>query len=142
MRPIPTSDRAINEAKEAMLILESALRPATKEQIAVCIKRLSLHCGMQAKAPEDVKYLFLDYCNDLKQYPAQLIESACEKYRKLPEGNSYMPSSGQLIALMQDKHTKMLFMKSRINKILGITTPEKGNTGLSLMEALDKLISV
>ncbi len=141
LKPIPQSEKAINDAKEAMLILEAAMRPATQNEIAICIKRLSLHCGMQAKAPEDVKYMFLDYCNDLKQFPANLIENACEEYRKLPEGNKFMPSSGQLISLINGRFKKMQFMKTRINKILGNEPEQKENGGVSLLDALNKLVS-
>lgn len=139
LRPIPKSEKALNDAKTALLILEGAMQRASSDQIAIIIKRLSLHCGMQAKAPGDVKYMFLDYCNDLKEYPAQLIETACEEYRKLPEGNSFMPSSGQLISLMNSKFKKMQFIKRRINKILGVEDKLEIR-GLSLIEALDKLI--
>lgn len=142
MRPIPQSDKAKQDAKIALSVLEGLMKPATSDQIAIAVKRLSLHCGMQAKAPEDVKSMFLDYCHDLKKYPIKLLEDACAKYRTMPEGNQFMPNSGQLMALMHEKYTKMLFMKIRIDKILGTyVSPEpKQNRVLSLDEALDRLM--
>ncbi len=142
MRPIPRGDKAINDAKEAAKILDVALRPATPNQIAVAVKKLSLHCGMQAKAPEEVKYMFQDYCNDLGKYPIQLIEDACAQYRQLPEGNNFMPSSGTLISMMNEKYHKMQFLKVRIDKILGTHVEiKRENRTLSLNEALNQLVN-
>lgn len=142
MVPIPKSDKAVNDAKEALKIIDAALTPATPNQIAVAVKKLSLHCGMQNKAPEEVKYMFQDYCNDLGSFPIQLIEDACASYRKLPQGNNFMPSSGQLIAMMAEKQKKLQFLKTRVNKILGVEVERKENRGVSLMDVLNSLVGV
>lgn len=142
MRPIPTKEETVQEAKQAMITLEAIMQPASYEQMAVVFKRLSSHCGKVNKSPEDIKYMFNDYYADLGKYPIKLIEEACEKYRKLPEGNEFMPSSGKLIELMREKLGRMLFLKSRIEKILGtyVEPVQRQNRTLSLDEALDKLI--
>ena len=71
----------------------------------------------------------------------KLIADACEAYRKLPEGNQFMPSSGKIIGLLNDKWWKIKFLKQRIEKILGIYVPpeKKQNRVLSLDEALEAL---
>lgn len=142
MAPIPMDNKTLHEAKIADLTLKAIMQPATKEQIAICIKRLSLHCGMQAKAPEEVKYLFLDYCNDLAAYPIKLIEDACKGYRTTSEGNQFMPSSGKLISIIEPKYRKFKLLRTRIDKILGtyIASTERQNKTLSLDEALNKLM--
>ena len=141
MLPIPKDDNTINEAKQADLILKGIMKSATKDQIGICIKRLSLHCGMQAKTPEEVKSLFLDYCNDLEIYPIKLIEDACAQYRTMPQGNSFMPSSGQLLTLIDPQYNKMRLLKKRIDKILGVYVRPlaRENKTLSLSEALARL---
>ena len=142
MMPIPKDDETLQEAKEADLILQAIMQGATREQVAVCIKRLSLHCGMQAKAPEEVKHLFLDYCNDLASYPVKLIEDACKEYRTSVEGNQFMPSSGKLISMIEPKFRKMKLLRQRIDKILGVYVHPAQNTNktMSLNEALAKLL--
>lgn len=143
MRPVPKSEAVMRDAMEADKLLEAVMRPATHEQIAIAIKKLALHCGMQAKAPEEVQYMFLDYCHDLAEYPAALIEGACTEYRKLPEGNNFLPSSGKLISLMQPKFSKMKFMRKRVNQILGLnnrkTQGVRENKTVSLMDAINAL---
>ncbi len=141
MQPIPQGLKAISEAGIAKASLDKIMRPATYEQMAIAFKKLSLHCGKTNKNEEDIRAMFNDYCIDLKKYPITLINEACEAYRKLPEGNEFMPSSGKLIALMSVKWAKMNFLKSRIEKILGIYVEpaKKQNKVLSFDEALQQL---
>lgn len=141
MLPVPCDTRTLHDAKEASLLLDATMQPMGKMPFAMMIKRLNLHCGKQIKTPEEVELMMIDYYNDLKSYPAQLLEFACQDYRKLPEGNNFMPSSGQLISLMAEKMAKLNFMRKRIDKILGKIEPEKENRGLSLVEALEKIMA-
>ncbi len=142
MRQIPQGEKATNAAKEVLKTLEVIMQSATMEQVALAFKKLYVTCGKQNRSPEEMKYMFTDYYNDLGKYPIKLIEEACEAYRKLPEGNEFMPTSGKLIALMAEKWHKMLFMKTRINKILGLHVEPtiKQNKILSLDEALARLM--
>jgi hypothetical protein len=141
MRPIPKMEALIKDAKEADKLLSSIMQPATKEQISIIMKKLALHCGLQNKAPEEVISLISDYCHDLAEYPAALIDEAGTRYRKLPEGNNFMPSSGKLISMISEKHYKMRFMRKRIDQILGKheEKKERGNKTVSLMDALNAL---
>lgn len=141
LRPIPKDDKTLQEAKIADLTLKAIMKPATREQVAISIKRLSLHCGMQAKAPEEVKYLFLDYCNDLASYPIKLIEDACKAYRTSAEGNQFMPSSGKLISMIEPEYRKYRKLRIRVDKILGTQEEPKQrqNKTVSLSEALTQL---
>ncbi len=143
MRPIPTRGKALGEARDASKILDIMMYPATPDQVAIVFKKLSLHCGKQKKTDEENRFLFMDYYADLKKYPATLIEEACEKYRRLPEGNEFMPSSGKLISLIAEKYHKMKFLRTRIDKILGtyVEPKKKKNQTVSLSEALEKLTS-
>lgn len=118
MRPIPNSDKAINDARQSKQILESIMRPSTMEQIATVFKRLHIVSGKQNRSAEEMKYMFTDYYADLGKYPIKLIENACAAYRRLPEGNEFMPTSGKLISLMAEEWAKLLFQKSRVDKIL------------------------
>ena len=141
MKPIPKNEDLAKDAGDADKLLASIMQPASKDAIILTLKKLSLHCGMQTKAPEEVQYLLIDYCNDLSQYPRRLIEDACDSYRQLPEGNNFMPSSGKLISLMSNKYHKMKFLRTRIDKILGKheAVPERGNKSISLMDAINNL---
>ena len=143
MVPIPNDEEILRDARQAARTLAGVMKPATREQIALSIKRLSLHCGMQAKAPEEVRYMFADYCRDLADYPAAMIEEACAKYRQRPGGNSFLPASGVLIEIMAPKMRKVALLQSRINKILGIEAPSKKQAApgmASLKGLLDSLL--
>lgn len=140
LKPIPKNESILNEATECLKSLEMYMQPATQLEITACMKRLSLHCGMQNKAPAEVASLLLDYIHDLSKYSLTLIETACAKYRQLPEGNRFMPGSGQLIALMVEEEKKMQLIRSRLEKILGLGGRQKKETGMvSLTEVLENL---
>ena len=139
MRPIPRTEGALMAAKQAKQSLCQALTPATRGQIAVLIKKLSLHCGMQAKAASEVKMLLADYCIDLAGYPAYLIEEACGEIRRDPS-NKFLPSSGALIQIMTPKMNKLKLIKRRVDKILGEEKdpqPKKQKGMISISSALD-----
>lgn len=138
MRPIPQNEDTQKMARNALLTLDNALKPATTDEIALSVKKLSLHCGMQDKSPLDVKFMFMDYCVDLKDYPIGLIDEACKSYRQQSSGNEFMPSSGKLISMMESKYYKMIFLKKRVEKILGIDEVKK--LPLSLWEEIDQVV--
>jgi len=142
MRPIPCEEKFINEAKQASITLDAIMKPATREQVAIAWKKLSLHCGVQGKSTSEINSLVADYYHDLKEYPIRLIEEACETYRKLPKDNNFMPTTGKLISLMSEKHYKMKFLRTRIDKILGlyIEPAWEQNKMLSLNDILAKLL--
>jgi hypothetical protein len=143
LKPIPSGERAMEEARRTKAILEEALKPPHPSLMMVELKKLSLHCGLQNKAPEEVAHMFDDYIEDLQDYPYKLLREACQKYRLLPEGNNFMPSSGKLVALMSDKYHKLKFLERRVNQILGLCEAEKTreNRGLSLNEALERILA-
>lgn len=142
MKPIPSTDKAIEEAKRASVTLEALMRPATCNEIVIAIKKLSLICGKQNRTAKEIDSIISDYYNDLSGYPIRLINEACEAYRKLPDNNNFMPTSGKLIALMETKWHKMKFLKARIDKILGTHEDPliKKNRSVSLDDALARLM--
>ena len=141
MVPIPNGEKLLEDARDAEKVLASIMQTASGAEIAVAIKKLSLHCGMQAKAPDDVKHMFVDYCQALAEYPKVLIDEACAHYRKLPEGNNFLPSSGKLISLMSSKYHNMKGMQKREDQILGKyqAKQERENKSVSIMDAINNL---
>lgn len=141
MRPIPCGEKARGEAKQALMILEGVMRPCTIDQLAVEVKKLTLHCATAGRSEDDNNQFLKDYYSDLKQYPIKLIAEACKKYRLKSEGNNFMPQSGALIQLIQVKYGRMQAMKIRINKILGTHVEPEGNKNrpVSMVEALSEL---
>ena len=119
MKPIPRGSKSLVEAQQALETLQILMKPATREEFAIAWKKLHLHCGKQNKTPQEISSIISDYYQDLKIYPIKLIEESCEKYRKLPEDNSFMPTSGKLISLLTEKYHRMKFLRTRIDKILG-----------------------
>jgi hypothetical protein len=119
MKPVPHDEKILKLAREGKKVLDGVMKPASREEIALAVKKLSLHCGMQDRAPNDVKHMFNDYCEDLKQYSLLLINDACAAYRKSLKSSKFLPSSGELIALIKPRYAKLARMRDRINKILG-----------------------
>ena len=117
MRPVPQSEQAKIDAKVALESVQKQLKPATPDQIAICLKRLSLHCGMQYKSENDYKHILLDYIKDLKDYSFFSIAWACAEYRLQVEGNNFLPKSGVLVEKMK---TKQFFLKRTEQKLLRI----------------------
>ena len=142
LKPIPQDSQTMNDAKEADKMLRAVMQPCTKEQLAFTLKKLSLHVGMGKKTPQEVEMFFLDYFEDLHQYPIKLIEDACAEYRRLPNGNEFFPSSGRLIAMIKPKFDKMQLLRRRIDAILGVNKPPvvKKKKELTLTEIIETII--
>lgn len=142
MKPVPQDAQTMKDAMEADKMLRAVMQPCTKEQLAFTLKKLSLHVGMGKKTQTEVKLLFLDYFEDLSQYPIKLIEDACAEYRRLPNGNEFFPSSGRLIAMIKPKFDKMQLLRRRIDAILGINNPPvvKKKKQMTLTEIIETII--
>lgn len=115
--PIPLDEISVNEARKVCNILEEVLKPATKQEIAVCLKKLSLHLPVTGKTEEELKYFFTDYCNDLKGYPVYLIDFACAKFRKDPESR-FFPRVSQLIEIIEEITSYLLSQQDKARRIL------------------------
>jgi len=141
MRCVPKGELVTSEAKNALYVLEAIMQTSTRGEFSIIFTRLSNHCGLQNKDPNMFKSMLRDYWQDLGQYPKSLIDKACDKYRRLPSGNNFMPKSGVLINLMDAEFHKMQTMHKRINIILGNVKPrvEKTNKPLSLSDTIKNM---
>jgi hypothetical protein len=139
MQPIPKDNDEMIEEKHK---LDQIMRPSTKHEFATLITALGMHCGMQNKNPDVIKSMMRDYWQDMSDYPKYLIEKACSKYRTLPEGNEFMPSSGKLISLVKAEFITLKRMEKRLNIILGNEVkkdPSKRENGMvSVDQILEK----
>lgn len=99
--------------------LEIALKPA-KEEIMTQLARLRLHFSAGYVTAEEFKYLLKDYIADLAQYPKDLIEMACNEYRRHTE-NQFFPKFGQLIKLIQESWFKRKGKLARLKKLLEVS---------------------
>ena len=100
--------------------LEIALKPAKEEEIMTQLARLRLHFSAGYVTTEEFKYLLKDYIADLAQYPKDLIETACNEYRRNTE-NQFFPKIGQLIKLIQDPWFKRKGKLIRLKKLLEVS---------------------
>jgi hypothetical protein len=129
-RPFPKmSDTGRQQIEQVNESLGQALAPPSRQQFAEQITRLSFHCGMQHKHPRAVEAMMEDYFTDFGHYPYSLLVEACDEYRRKPEGNSFMPNSGQFMALMDRKFRKLKMYKQRSEKLLGIERPAAEGSG-------------
>ena len=140
LKPIPKYDvdsQVKKELSEARKSLDDMIRPPDKNQFSTMITKLGLHCGMQQKKPESVKAMLRDYWEDFGDYPLFLIEKACQKYRKMEEGNKFMPNSGKMISMMYEENYKLKKLSDRLNRLLGEDKPnnsEKRQNGIVHIE--------
>ena len=137
IQPIPSDNTIVEDAKKAKVDIAKALEPAKREEIALAIKKLSLHCGMQKRSPDEVRYMFNDYCQDLKEYPVALIELACTQVRMNPE-KAFLPSSGELVEVIRPRFNKLKSLHKRILQILGEDINEQADS-IPLHELLNRL---
>lgn len=122
--------------------LNEALRPATKNEFAIMIKKLTLHCGMQKKGEAEVKSLMQDYWEDFGDYPKLLIEDACQQWRIKPETNAWMPKSSDFIKIMHEKRYYLTKLLNRTKillreEIMNITEDRKN--GVKTLSELLKM---
>jgi hypothetical protein len=130
IKPLPEiSDSDKIEIKAHYEHLQQYMRPCTRKEFSVLIYRLSLHCGMKKISESEARYYADDLFSDLQEYPLPLLEAACEKWRKsVEEKTRFMPSSGDLIALVYEDNQKYQKLKKRMMKVLGLNLPAKQAT--------------
>ena len=94
---------------------ESALRPTHPKTIVKILAQLRLHYAHSELGEDALMVLLDDYVQDLKLYPADLIEQACIDYRKSPDDSRFFPVSGQLIKYIEPqwfaRKTKLMKLK-------------------------------
>lgn len=73
---------------------------ATKSEIIDCIEALAVHCRPPLMTTEQRESWMRDWCDDLAQYPAETIASACRKWRH--SGSNKFPTPGQLMPLVRE----------------------------------------
>ena len=100
--------------------LELALKPAKEDEIMTQLARLRLHFSAGYVTAEEFKYLIKDYLADLADYPRDLIEMACNEYRRNTE-NQFFPKIGQLLKLIRDPWFKRKGKLSRLRKLLEVS---------------------
>lgn len=118
-KPIPRDKDLIEETKRARQDIERVLKTGTMEDVGIIIKSLSLHYNHQYKNPNEIKSIFTDFYEDLKDLPLSLIKRACADYRR-DDKNKFMATPGQIIKLIKPKYEDLEILHHRICKILNI----------------------
>ena len=75
------------------------LKPASVEQIADMLIKLSLQYPSPAMNKEQFKMMIIKYIEDLSPYPIDLIEQACAAYAQNTD-NRFFPKSYKLSDLI------------------------------------------
>jgi hypothetical protein len=97
MKPVP---KPIPEAQEALNEYEIYMKPPSKADFMGLMARLVIHTIDKNQEPQEFGLRMLDYYDDLKEYPASLLNDACTKWRSRKESPLYFPTIGQLSELM------------------------------------------
>ena len=100
--------------------LEITLKPAKEDEIMTCLARLRLHYAAGYMTAAEFKYLLIDYATDLAAYPKDLIEAACNEYRRNTE-SQFFPKVGQLIKLINEPWFKRKGKLTRLRKLLEVS---------------------
>jgi hypothetical protein len=73
---------------------------ASKTETIDAIEALAVHCRPPLMSVEQRELWMRDWCNDLTEFPAEAIATACRKWRH--SGSTKFPTPGQLIPLIRD----------------------------------------
>lgn len=86
------------------------MRPADPKYLGICLKRLSLHYHLPEMTETERESFWMDYQRDIGDVPDDLIEMACERWRKRKE-NRFFPRPCELLELCEER------LKSRKRKL-------------------------
>ena len=98
----------------AMADLSASLEPASPQDIAALIESLFLMYNHTGRTDADDAIRARAWLADMRDYPADVIESACVRWRRSDE--RFAPSPGQLIKLMDPivSHRRALAERGRV----------------------------
>ena len=135
LKPIPSDDKSISDARDAKQSIADILKPPTKESFAAMFKILTLNYNHQAKNTKDWGIVSGAWEFDLGGYPKVLLQQVFGDLRR--DGDQkFMPNIGEVIKRLDIPLNKIKRVERRVNKILGIEEQKE----ISLLEQLNKLI--
>ena len=116
---IPENREAVSTALKAM---EASLKPATIDQIAASIEALSVFHHEPKRDAAAHRVWVRGWVEDLKKFPADIIEEACRQWRR--NSNPFMPKPGQLLAIAEPLLEQRQFWHQRAKDFLALPAPE------------------
>ncbi|MCJ8334631.1 MAG: hypothetical protein MJH10_10360 [Epibacterium sp.] len=94
----------------------ASLAPAEPYEVATLIESLSVMYPQQARTEADDRIRARTWIADLADYPADAIEAACAQWRR--KDTAFMPSPGQLIALIEPIVKARQALKNRADLVI------------------------
>ena len=70
--------------------------------VSATLTRLATHYWRPDFEPNQIKYMMVDYLNDLSAYSPADVEASCVSFRRNPE-NKFYPRIGELLAILNPK---------------------------------------
>lgn len=133
---VPKESDQYQQLLEAVYHARRLLKPASSAEAGFELKRLSVWCPMQQRDIRDFKLMLHDALNDLAEYPLDLIQQACARYRNNPDQrNDFFPRPGRLKALVEHKLVERRRMLYRLERLLAVANePPKLPPPLTLDE--------
>lgn len=104
------------QLQAALVAATQDCQPASPQEIAAELGKLSLHYWRPDFNEAQAKQLYSDYIKDL-QFPLGVLQSAIGSYRRNPKSKWY-PKVGELVALCEPLYASRLADRKAIEKRL------------------------
>jgi N6-adenosine-specific RNA methylase IME4 len=114
---VSTSETAQQQLREELIRLDFLMRPATEDEIAVCLGKLILHFPMTNMSEHEKTLLLGDYIAELGRFPVEIIAAVCREYCLKPE-SEFFPKAARLIAGCAGKFSVLARRRKTIAAVL------------------------
>lgn len=111
---------------KAIETLEHLLAPAQPQQIIEILGKLWRHCLTKNRSEDEIILLIKDFIADLSCYPEDLIEQACNEYRRDGK-NIFFPTIGMLLSLIDVHFHQRISKLTKLKKILEVSQNYQSN---------------
>ena len=100
-------ENALEAAREYRNAIEPFTRPCEPERLGVALKRLSLHYAIPQMTETERDSFWADYRADIGHIPGDLIEDACEQWRRDP-ARKFFPRPCELLEMVEATYKRRL----------------------------------
>jgi hypothetical protein len=114
---ISTSDILRGQLQEELDRLDYRMRPATHDEIKVCLGKIILHFPMTNMTQHEKTLLLEDYIAELGRFPADILAGVCREYCLNTE-SEFFPKAARLIAGCVGKYSVLVKRRKTIVEAL------------------------
>jgi hypothetical protein len=131
--PTAIDSSHILELDQAILNMRERMQPASRDSVKAALARLVAACPFEDSDQRELEIRFSIYLDDLSDYPAVVVEDACQKWRR---HSKFFPHVSELLAIVRDGNSRGLTMLRRL-VILRNVADNPASDGIATREWLE-----